>query len=100
LKVPQYLSQDFVQLVQHFVVPEAHHAKSALRENGAARRVKVDLISMLTAIDPNDQARLDADEVDDEAVDRNLPAKLESAQAARTQARPRQALHIRSACTQ
>jgi len=80
LKLPQDFSQNVVQSLLHFVVPESQYAKSALCEHGTARCVELDSISMLTAIDLDHEAGLNTDEVGNIAVDRNLPAKLEPAQ--------------------
>ena len=79
MKLLQNFSQNLVQSLLHFAVPEAQHSKPALRDHGAARRVKLDSVCMLTAVDLDDEAGHNAYKVDDVAADWNLPAKLESA---------------------
>jgi hypothetical protein len=92
--LPQDFSQNVVQPLLHFVVPESQYANSALCEHDTTRCVEFDSVSMLTAIELDNEAGPNTDEVDNIAVDRNLPAKLESAQAPCTQARPQQGFCI------
>jgi hypothetical protein len=77
-----------VRIVQHLVVPESQHAVAlALQEPSAARFLFRRRI-VLAAIDFDDQSRLVANKVGNEAPDRHLTAKSISFGLARSQHPP------------
>jgi hypothetical protein len=88
VKLSQNFSQNIFLPSQHLIVPESQNSKTTLCEDGAAYCVDFDAIPMLATVDLDNEFRLDANKIDDVTIDRNLPAKLETAQAARTQACP------------
>ena len=66
-----------VEVLQHLVVPATQHAKSCRLEiavaDGIATRFR-----MLAAVDFDDQPRLEADEVEDVAVERHLALEFQA----------------------
>jgi hypothetical protein len=83
----------------HLVVPEAHHTKF-VRGKAAITPLVLNGIGVLTAIDFDHAARLEADKVRDEWTDRNLPAKLAARKSPIAQGKPQFAFGIRHARTQ
>jgi hypothetical protein len=62
-------------------VPESQRAEASSSKDGVAHRVMLNLpvvVSVLTPIDLYDQALLEADEVEIEAEQRRLAAKVEA----------------------
>ena len=80
--------------VQDLVVPEPQDTIPAGRKNGTASLIADQLISMLTAIDLDDQSGIETDEIDDMRTDHLLPPKLESVQLTGSQVPPQQAFCV------
>lgn len=68
-----------VEVLQHLVVPAAQHAKPRRLEMTVPQGVTF-RFRMLAAVDLDDQPRLEADEVEDVAVERHLPLELQPAE--------------------
>jgi hypothetical protein len=77
----QDLFEHGLQLRQYIVVPEPEHAKAVLPQNGGTAFVVVRSLSMLTAIEFNDEPRFQADKINDETGDRQLTPELELTEA-------------------
>jgi hypothetical protein len=78
---------DAVDILQDLIVPETEHNLACRLQDGRSLQVTGDVDVMLTAINLNDELRLDAGEVGNESIDRHLPAKL-ATKLLRAQSRP------------
>ena len=79
---------DTFSVLQHVVIPKADHAKSMSAHGRGPDAVMIDGLSMLPAVNFNDETTLKAAEVGDVAGYRILPAKLESGQSPVSQMLP------------
>ena len=89
------LLQNAVSLGQDFVVPEPQHTKPPVCEKLAALPVCVTALSMLGAVNLDNQMRFEAGKVRDERPYRVLPSELEAVELPGTDARPKMAFGIR-----
>ena len=89
------LLQNAVSLGQDFVVPEPQHTKPPVCEKRAALPVCVTALSMLGAVNLDNQMRFEAGKVRDERPYRVLPSELEAVELPGTDARPKMAFGIR-----
>jgi len=78
-----------VQLTQDGVVPEAQDAKAGLLQDFGSGGIICGLVGMLPAIQLHDQFGLEAGEVGEIAVDRDLSAELEAVELPVPQAEPK-----------
>jgi hypothetical protein len=67
-----------IDVLQHFIVPESNDAIAFRLEECCPRGVA--FLGVLTSIDFNDQAGINASEVDNEWPDRNLTAEFVTAE--------------------
>ena len=67
---------------ENVVIPEAQNAIALFLQPLSAARVVLNLLCMLTAIDFDDDAALEADKIDDECADWLLAAKFDAGQLA------------------
>jgi hypothetical protein len=79
---------------QRVVVPEAQYPKTTRSEKCVATHVVVELLSMLTSVQLDDDGSLKASEVADIRLNRMLSAEFESCQLASAQALPKDALCV------
>jgi hypothetical protein len=71
----QNMTADIVEMLQHFVVPEAEDAETFGAEEGVALSV-VEAVAVLAAVDLNDQPGFEADKIEDVAAQRDLSAEF------------------------
>ena len=79
---------DIVGTEQDVVIPEPQRAKATGSQRRISMPVMPRLIEMLTAIQLDDDPRLDADEIADIDADGMFPPELEASQLAAAQAAP------------
>jgi hypothetical protein len=82
-----------VDFLHHIIVPKSHDAIAMIDEPFVAHLVAL-AVSVLTAIELDDQPFFATDEVDNVGPDRLLTDELVSVDGARTQTVPEAALHI------
>ncbi|CAN5270596.1 hypothetical protein BH11PSE4_BH11PSE4_43640 [soil metagenome] len=71
-----------VRVVQHFIIPEPQHAKPLFFEPLVAAGIGF-TVSVLAAVDLDDEALGQTDEIDDISADRDLSLELEVREAMR-----------------
>jgi hypothetical protein len=76
------------------VIPVAENKVSHRFEYFCSLCVGLRLHGMLPAVEFNDQMRIGAAEVDDEAIDRKLPSEFPTAETAVAQPKPQQTLGV------
>ena len=84
---------DAFAMTQNIVVPEGQYSPALAGEIGVAMFV-ARMLPMLRAVGFDDQPGADAKEVDNVGADRDLPAKLEAAEAPVAQQTPEAMLRI------
>jgi hypothetical protein len=85
--------QHSFEVRQHFVIPESQHHKIIGAEPAITARI-AGRLRVLTAIDLDDDASLETDEISNEGPERHLPAELEVGKPAIAQCEPKLALGI------
>jgi hypothetical protein len=65
---------DALAILEHSAVPEPQDPQAAALKVHGAPRVVRDLVSVLAAVELDDQARLPAEEVENERSERDLPS--------------------------
>lgn len=73
---------------QHFMIPESQHTESTLCQVGVPLRVVRFGLRVLTSVEFDDQARLQAREVSDIGTDRMLSAETVTAQCSSSEMLP------------
>ena len=88
------LSQYALKIAINVVVPESQNSKPSIRQAIIAQCVaaRVGIEVMLASIDFDDEASLDANEIDDVAIARSLATEVESLASPRAQMNPQ--LHL------
>jgi hypothetical protein len=86
------LFKDAINILGHIVVPETQNKITHCRKYLGSLNISIPANSVLSAIELNDQARIRTEEIDDEAVDRNLPPKFPAGEPPVTQTKPKDAL--------
>ena len=85
---------NFVRSSEDSRVPEPQHAKALLAQPGVPRGVVRALVEMMRTVDFDDQAGAEADEVEDVAAHRYLPAELVAGEVAQAERAPKTALGV------
>jgi hypothetical protein len=86
---PSYLLDDTFRIRQHLSIPESQHSEPEGLESPSSQIVvRLSFFNMLTAVEFDDQPGFNATEIDDEGIDRNLPAELPSIEVSVSQNRP------------
>jgi len=67
--------QNTLDVVYHFIVPEAHNSVAQRFKELSPRRVSRNRVGVLRSINLNDQHRVETNEVNNVLADRTLPAK-------------------------
>jgi hypothetical protein len=88
-------SRHIVEMLQHFVIPEAHNAKALLLEEPLPLFVMTDVLAVLLIIHLDDEATLDAREVGNVRSNRMLAAELATVNLPSAQLRPQLTLRHR-----
>ena len=83
------------RLGQNFMIPEPQDSETRVHQISSSSLIEVALITMLTAVDFDDQTGLDACEIGDEWSDRMLPTKLVPAQLTGAQSMPEMSFGVR-----
>jgi hypothetical protein len=86
--------QNAIDVLEHLIVPETHHPIAARRKPGIAHTVSIDVVTMLSTIDLNDELRVEAREVDDVMTNRYLSAKSKAFNLSLPNAMPERAFGI------
>ncbi len=86
---------DSLGIVQNLVIPESQHAKTGFFQQQCAFVVVDDLARVLSAVNFDDKTRFEANEIQDIAEYRLLPAELEAVQLAAAQLTPQNTLCVR-----
>ena len=76
------------------MIPESNNAKTSGLKVCGSRLVAFDFIAMLTAVNLHHQCRVEANEIDNRWPNRELPTKLETAEAPATQLSPESAFGV------
>ena len=82
------LVEDFIQLQEDRIVPEAQHAKTLRFKETRSQKIAFDLLRVLAAVQFDHEAVLQAGEVDDVDADTVLSPEFPSAQATTAQVLP------------
>src|ERR1700682_476567 len=93
------MGKDALQVLEHVVIPIAQYAKFISHEPVVAFDVSNGL-SVLAAIDLDDQSRFKTEKIRDVWPDRNLPTELERRKPPVLQGKPELALGVRHARAQ
>ncbi len=75
-------------VAQHFVIPKSQHLETLRTKPVGAATILLGLPSMLTAVDFDDEAALQADEIGDVRAERDLAAKFAAGELALAKERP------------
>jgi hypothetical protein len=89
----QQIGQHTFGIFQDVVVPVSHHVKAVGFQRGFARLVGKG-VDVLSAIDFNDELSVEADEIEDVALEWHLPAEFDSVEAPVAQQEPQLPLGI------
>jgi len=84
-----YLFQHPIELLHHFVIPNAQNPITSLPQPGIALMVVFGLLRVLSAIHLDDEVVLVAYEIDDVAPDRLLAFELQAHESVRAQVVPK-----------
>jgi len=90
-----YCSQNPIHICQYIVIPKPQNQKPRFAESLRPVLIFLAPLHMLPAIEFHNQLRLVTKEIRNIAVNRNLPAELESEKLPVTNARPQLALGVR-----
>jgi hypothetical protein len=84
-----------VYVAQHVVIPEAQNKKTVRFKIGRSFCIVIAVFGMLSAIEFDNQPCRLAAKIHDIRLDRHLPTKFQSIQAAVAQAKPQSTLSVR-----
>ena len=90
----RYYLQNCTRLFQYRVVPEAEHIEAKACEVIIPTGISLCLLNVLAAVNLNDEASLQADEVNDVRAYGSLSAKLEAVDLAQAEVGPEFALCV------
>jgi len=88
------LLQHSLCIAQHLIVPEPQHPIARLGQKLSPPLIRFNLISMMSAIQLNDQPRFWTEEVHDVATDWLLPSELKAVHLSAAQLHPQFALGV------
>jgi hypothetical protein len=80
--------QHTIDILSYVAVPEAKHQVTHRLQDFCSMLVMLRTNSMLSAVKLDNEVRISAKEIDDEAIDRALPPKLPAVETAITQPEP------------
>jgi len=89
-----YPLQHAVQILIHIRIPKSQHGITSLLQRTRARRIRLQLLCMLAAIQLDDQLRLKATKIGDVSADRHLKPKLRILKPSAAQVKPKPILNL------